>query len=197
MSYLCRAERQVLAKAYASSLDLNLSAPSRGTQVCRTSKPRLCVSSIVGCQQKQHGFFACVYRFSTTTKQPSTDSVNEEKKCLVESGKVKPHDTRWNFPPVPMALSRERNGIFEGKEWHFRGVTRYRNTSFLPSEHLERIIRTTHRRHPFHALPFPSSMTDSTERFTRDFLFSISPISHGNSLIIRPCDIVILKIKKN
>ena len=88
MSYLCRAERQVLAKAYASSLDLNLSAPSRGTQVCRTSKPRLCVSSIVGCQQKQHGFFDCVYRFSTTTKQPSTDSVNEEKKCLVESGKV-------------------------------------------------------------------------------------------------------------
>ena len=100
------------------------------------------------------------------------------------------------LPVVPMTLSRERNGIFEGKEWHFRGVTRYRNTSFLPSEHLERIIRTTRRRHPFHALPFPSSMTDSTERFTRDFLFSISQIPHGNSLIIRPFDVVILKIEK-
>ena len=88
MSYLCRAERQVLAKAYASSLDLNLSAPSRDTQVCRTSKSWLSVSSVAGCQQKQHGFFACVYRFSTTTKQPSTVSVYEEKKCLVESGKV-------------------------------------------------------------------------------------------------------------
>jgi len=88
MSYLCRAERQVLAKAYASSLELNLSAPSRDTQVCRTSKSWLSVSSVAGCQQKQHGFFACVYRFSTTTKQPSTVSVYEEKKCLVESGKV-------------------------------------------------------------------------------------------------------------
>ena len=38
MSYLCQAERQVLVKAYASSLDLNLNAPSRGIQVCRTSK---------------------------------------------------------------------------------------------------------------------------------------------------------------
>ena len=42
------------------------------------------------CQLKQHGFFACVYRFSTTTKQLSTVSANEEKKCLVKSGKVKP-----------------------------------------------------------------------------------------------------------
>ena len=89
--YLCRAERQVLAKAYASSLDLNLNATSSGIQVCRTSKPRLCVSSIVGCQLKQHSFFACVYRFSTTTKQPSTVSANEEKKCLVKSGKVRQH----------------------------------------------------------------------------------------------------------
>ncbi|MBQ7509523.1 MAG: hypothetical protein IJT53_01235, partial [Prevotella sp.] len=40
------------------------------------------------CQQKQHSFFACVYRFSTATEQLSTDSVNEEKKCLVKSGKV-------------------------------------------------------------------------------------------------------------
>ena len=86
--YLCRAERQVLAKAYASSLDLNLNATSSGIQVCRTSKPRLCVSSIAGCQQKQHSFFACVYQIRMTTKQLSTDSVNEEKKCLVKSGKV-------------------------------------------------------------------------------------------------------------
>jgi hypothetical protein len=42
------------------------------------------------CQLKQHSFFACVYRFSTTTKQLSTVSANEEKKCLVKSGKVKP-----------------------------------------------------------------------------------------------------------
>ena len=41
------------------------------------------------CQPNQHSFFACVYRFSTTTKQPSTVSANEEKKCLVESGKVR------------------------------------------------------------------------------------------------------------
>jgi hypothetical protein len=40
------------------------------------------------CLQKQHSFFACVYRFSTTRKQLSTDSVNEEKKCLVKSEKV-------------------------------------------------------------------------------------------------------------
>ncbi|MBR1542601.1 MAG: hypothetical protein IJ628_08350, partial [Bacteroidaceae bacterium] len=46
------------------------------------------VSSIAGCQQKQYGFFACVYQISKTNKQPSTDSVNEEKKCLVKSGKV-------------------------------------------------------------------------------------------------------------
>ena len=39
--------------------------------------------------QKQHSFFACVYRFSTAKKQLSTDPVNEEKKCLVKSGKVK------------------------------------------------------------------------------------------------------------
>ena len=25
------------------------------------------------------------------------------------------------LPVVPMTLSRERNGIFEGKEWHLRG----------------------------------------------------------------------------
>ena len=88
--YLCQAERQVLAKAYASSLDLNLNATSSGIQVCRTSKPRLCVSSMVGCQQNQHGFFACVYQSSKTIRQLSTDSGNKEKKCLVKSGKVMP-----------------------------------------------------------------------------------------------------------
>ena len=92
MSYLCRAERQVRVKANASNPDcyLNLNAPSRGSQVCRTSKPGICKSSFskVMCQVKQHGFFVCVYRFSTATKRVSTDSVNEEKKCLVKSGKV-------------------------------------------------------------------------------------------------------------
>ena len=48
MSYLCRAERQVWAKANASNPDLNLKAPSRGNQVCRTSKPRICKSSFSG-----------------------------------------------------------------------------------------------------------------------------------------------------
>jgi mRNA deadenylase 3'-5' endonuclease subunit Ccr4 len=39
MSYLCLAKRQVRAKAYASSLDEKLNAPSRGIQFCQTSKP--------------------------------------------------------------------------------------------------------------------------------------------------------------
>ena len=93
MSYLCRAERQIRVKANASNPDrhLKLTAPSRGSQVCRTSKPEICKSSFSegNCQVKQHGFFACVYRFSTATKIVSTDSVNEEKKRLVKSGKVK------------------------------------------------------------------------------------------------------------
>ena len=92
MSYLRRAERQVRVKANASSPDchLNLTAPRWGIQVCRTSKPGICKSSFSEgkCQVKQHGFFACVYQFSTTLMNVSTDSVNEEKKCLVESGKV-------------------------------------------------------------------------------------------------------------
>lgn len=92
MSYLCRAERQVRVKAYASSLDLNLNAPLRGIQVCRTGKPGLCVSSSDDCavfrQQKQYGFFACVYGFSTPQHEVSTVSANKEKKCLVKSGKV-------------------------------------------------------------------------------------------------------------
>ena len=36
-------------------------------------------------QLKQLDFFACVYRFSTTAKKElSTESANEEKKCLVK-----------------------------------------------------------------------------------------------------------------
>ena len=118
MSYLCRAERQVLAKAYASSLDLNLSAPSRDTQVCRTSKSWLSVSSVAGCQQKQHGFFACVYRFSMTTKQPSTVSVYEEKKCLVESGKVtRLMKVRFDADKVP--FRRPPSYVSTAAEVHF------------------------------------------------------------------------------
>ena len=41
------------------------------------------------CQEKQHGCFVCVYRFSTTSTNVSTDSANEGKKCLVKSGKVR------------------------------------------------------------------------------------------------------------
>ena len=145
MSYLCRAERQVLAKAYASSLDLNLSAPSRGTQVCRTSKPRLCVSSIVGCQQKQHGFFDCVYRFSTTTKQPSTDSVNEEKKCLVESGKVRVSSYRCLLWVVWIVLCWCSDGTFESKGWHFTPPRDYRNVSKMPCLVLEEGLSSTPR----------------------------------------------------
>ena len=39
------------------------------------------------CQEKQRGCFVCVYRFSTTSTNVSTDSANEGKKCLVKSGK--------------------------------------------------------------------------------------------------------------
>jgi hypothetical protein len=61
------------------------------------------------CLQKQHSFFACVYRFSTTRKQLSTDSVNEEKKCLVKSGKVKEfHSTKKSQP-----LSEKSQPLFE------------------------------------------------------------------------------------
>ena len=95
MSYLSHAERQVRVKANASSPDcyLNLNAPSRGNQVCRTSKPGICKSSFSKekRQLKQHRFFTCVYQFSMTLKQVSTVSVNEKKKCLVKSGKVKPY----------------------------------------------------------------------------------------------------------
>ena len=41
------------------------------------------------CQEKQRGCFVCVYRFSTTSTNMSTDSANEGKKCLVKSGKVR------------------------------------------------------------------------------------------------------------
>ena len=39
------------------------------------------------CQQKQHGFYACVYWFSTAVSTLSTVSANEDQKCLVKSGK--------------------------------------------------------------------------------------------------------------
>ena len=96
--YNCPAKRQVRAKAYASVPDEKPSVPSgtpfpAETRRMPKDKSGLCVSSIPGCirpdcQQNQHGFFACVYRFSKTTTEVSTDSANEEKKCLVKSGKV-------------------------------------------------------------------------------------------------------------
>ena len=46
MSYLCRAEQTVRAKAYASAPDIKLNAPSRGIQFYRTNSPGLCVSSM-------------------------------------------------------------------------------------------------------------------------------------------------------
>ena len=76
MSYLCRAERQVRVKAYASSLDLNLSAPSKGTQVCRTSKPGFCVSSICRCK-------LTVNKYSTAFSLVSIKSVRLCNMCLV------------------------------------------------------------------------------------------------------------------
>ena len=76
MSYLCRAERQVLVKAYASNFDLNLSVPSRGTQVCRTSKPRFCVSSICRCRQT-------VNKYNTAFSLVSIKSVRLSNMCLV------------------------------------------------------------------------------------------------------------------
>ena len=39
VTYLCKAERTVRAKTYASALDLRLNAPSRGIQSCRTEQP--------------------------------------------------------------------------------------------------------------------------------------------------------------
>ena len=74
--YLCRAERQVLAKAYASSLDLNLNATSSGIQVCRTSKPRLCVSSFCGTMQN-------VNRSSIAFSLVSSKSVRLISICLL------------------------------------------------------------------------------------------------------------------
>ena len=48
----------------------------------------LCVFSIVGRQQKKYGCLTCVYLFSMHNKKVSTESVYEEKKCLVKLGKV-------------------------------------------------------------------------------------------------------------
>jgi len=58
MPYLCQAERQGLAKAYVSSLDLTLDAPQWGIQGCRTSKPRLCVSSMTEVSTKTARLFS-------------------------------------------------------------------------------------------------------------------------------------------
>ena len=46
VTYLCKAERTVRAKTYASALDLRLNAPSRGIQSCRTEQPGLYMSSM-------------------------------------------------------------------------------------------------------------------------------------------------------
>ena len=88
MSYLCRAEQTVRATAYASVPDKKLNAPSRGIQFCRTNSPELCVSSMAKVSTKTARLFACVYRFSMTITKASTESANEEKECLVKSGKV-------------------------------------------------------------------------------------------------------------
>ena len=89
MSYLCRAEQTVRATAYASVPDKKLNAPSRGIQFCRTNSPGLCVSSMAKVSTKTARLFACVYRFSMTITKASTESANEEKECLVKSGKVR------------------------------------------------------------------------------------------------------------
>ena len=57
MSYLCRAEQTVRAKAYASAPDLKLNAPSRGIQFCRTNCPGLCVSSMTEVSTKTAQLF--------------------------------------------------------------------------------------------------------------------------------------------
>jgi hypothetical protein len=74
------------------------------------------------CQQKQHSFFACVYRLSTTTKQLSTVSANEEKKCLVKSGKV----TISGIPVKSQAVGEKSQAVGEksqavGKKSHGLG----------------------------------------------------------------------------
>ncbi len=105
MPYLCNAEQQVRVKAHASTPDKRQSAPSRGTLSCRTSKPGLDKSSIGSCQQNQHNVSACVYRFSTTSKQVSTDLVYEQRKCLVKSGKVNTVRAGSLYPVRPVAMS--------------------------------------------------------------------------------------------
>ena len=57
MSYLCRAEQPVWAKVDASATDKKLNAPSRGIQFCRTSQPRLCVSSMTKVSTKTAQLF--------------------------------------------------------------------------------------------------------------------------------------------
>ena len=77
------------------------------------------------CQQKQHSFFACVYRFSTTTKQLSTVSANEEKKCLVKSGKATVTLQIMGFDAAdhrfprrnPSVSPQETDGFLRGNRW--------------------------------------------------------------------------------
>jgi hypothetical protein len=57
MSYLCRAEQTVRAKAYASAPDIKLNAPSRGIQFCRTNSPGLRVSSMTEVSTKTARLF--------------------------------------------------------------------------------------------------------------------------------------------
>ena len=74
ITYLCKAERTVRAKTYASALDLRLNAPSRGIQSCRTEQPGLCMSSMTAVSTKtvcfcgmclliQHAFCKADYCF--------------------------------------------------------------------------------------------------------------------------------------
>ena len=100
MSYLCRTEQPVRAKAYAGAPDEKLNAPSRGIQFCRTSQPGLCVSGMtIGRLRIQYGFFATVYQIRNHSNNVSTDAVNEEKKCLVKSGKVSETENPSKFSP--------------------------------------------------------------------------------------------------
>ena len=57
MSYLCRAEQTVRAKAYAGKPDIKPNAPSRGIQFCRTNSPGLCVSSMTEVSTKTAQLF--------------------------------------------------------------------------------------------------------------------------------------------
>ena len=70
MSYLCRAEQPVWAKAYASAPDKKQNAPSRDILFCRTNQPGLCVSSMTELSTKTAQLFRlCLsiqYDYKTT-----------------------------------------------------------------------------------------------------------------------------------